>query len=416
MGLRYGKLRVKEILRFIGGSFIFQAVKFGGDFFSAKYFGPEIWGEWYFIYTIVTYCVILSMGNISGSALLIPQLYGDGKTKEYQIISKFTVIFSVILSLVLVFLFFVFNVSSGTFYPYIFLVSAAFLLYTMTNSMVRSFGFFDHLSVALLIMSVLYLSLPLIAYSFHSLVVFSYAFFGIYIVGTIILSLKLNILNFNGIRNEIRDFRDNKSLIYDTFKVGLPIMIIGLSFLLYTSIDRLLIKHFFNAKELGYYSIAIMLLSGVLMIPKTISQMIYPRVSNSWGKYKNYKGVKYWIRKSKFYSIVSIIPITLILFFLAPIAIEVFLSKYLISINFIKVLLLSGPAYIIIAGYGNALNVLKRQKEYFYIIIASIAFNLIVSLLGYYYFNSSLAFAVGTTLAYYFYAFLLHFYTRKLLH
>lgn len=413
--MRYGSLRVKEVLGFLSGTYMFQAMKFGGDFFSAKFLGPDLWGEWYFIYTLVTFSTLLAFGNINGSVLLIPQYYGEGNKSKYEIISKFTIGFTILLATLLIVLFFVTNFFIEGVFPYVFLASAAFILYTMTNGMLRSFSFFNHISLGLLIMSMMYIMLPASAYFYGSLELFAIVFFVVYFTGASLLSAKLKILTFGSLRSELSTFSQNKKLISDTFRLGLPIAITGLSFLLYTSIDRLLIKYYFDDVELGYYSIAIMLLSGVLMIPKTIAQMIYPRMSNSWGKYGNVKGMRYWIKKSKNYAIISIIPITIILYLLTPYLIEFFLPKYIVSIQYIKMLLLSGPAYIIIMGYGNALNVLKRQKNYLYIIISSIVFNLIVSLSIYYVNGSSLAFAIGTVLAYYYYALTLHFYTQMIL-
>lgn len=413
MGLKYGKLRVKEILGFVGGTFIFQATKFSGDFFSAGFFGPDLWGEWYFIYTVMTYSVLLTFGINNGSALLIPQYSGEGKEKELNFVTNFSITFSVVLCAILFLLsiplyFLVEN------YSYTFLVSSAFLLYTLSNSMIRSFGFFNELSKGLIFLSLMYLLLPFIAYAFDSIKYFAFVFFFIYLIIAIVLLRKVNesnriILNLN-VSSLV-----NSDQVKQLFNLGFPIMLSGLSFLLYTSVDRLFIVYFLGKTELGYYSIAIMLLAGILMIPKIIGQMIYPRVSNTWGNYKNVKGLKYWIRKNKFYSILSVVPLTIILYFIAPFLINTFLIKYSRSIDLVQILILSAPSNIIMAGYGNTLNVLRLQKSYLVIIIISIIVNVIISIGLYYYYQSITAFAIGTTITYYIYGLTLHFYTQRVL-
>ena len=58
------------------------------------------------------------------------------------------------------------------------------------------------------------------------------------------------------------------SLIKSLLKFGVPIMLIGFSWTLFTTVDRIMISMFYNSEALGYYGIALMMFQVLMMAPR----------------------------------------------------------------------------------------------------------------------------------------------------
>lgn len=66
--------------------------------------------------------------------------------------------------------------------------------------------------------------------------------------------------------------------------VGLPIFIVGCLYLLFTSMDRLIITSEMNLVALGVYTPALLILQGMLILPGSVAQVIYPRAAERYGR------------------------------------------------------------------------------------------------------------------------------------
>jgi O-antigen/teichoic acid export membrane protein len=66
--------------------------------------------------------------------------------------------------------------------------------------------------------------------------------------------------------------------------VGLPIFIVGWLYLFFTSIDRLIITTEMNLVALGIYTPALLILQGMMILPGSVAQVIYPRAAEHFGR------------------------------------------------------------------------------------------------------------------------------------
>jgi O-antigen/teichoic acid export membrane protein len=97
----------------------------------------------------------------------------------------------------------------------------------------------------------------------------------------------------------------------DVYKYSIPVllMLVGLTALY--SIDVLLVKHFFTDKEAGYYT-AISTLGKILFFGSySITQVMFPKVSELYIKKKPHKHILY---KSLLMMLIFLIPLTLLYF------------------------------------------------------------------------------------------------------
>ena len=105
-------------------------------------------------------------------------------------------------------------------------------------------------------------------------------FFGIYglIVGIYVATILGMYLFKSSIKRRI-PINWDWSLIKSLLKFGVPIMLIGFSWTLFTTVDRIMISMFYNSEALGYYGIALMMFQVLMMAPQVFSQVMYPKIS-----------------------------------------------------------------------------------------------------------------------------------------
>lgn len=80
------------------------------------------------------------------------------------------------------------------------------------------------------------------------------------------------------------------------FRIGFPLFLSGLIFLLVRSIDRIMIIGFLGQIQLGYYSIATMMFAGIYQLPTLIYSVIFPRFYEAFGR-SDLKGVRLHFEK-----------------------------------------------------------------------------------------------------------------------
>ena len=110
-----------------------------------------------------------------------------------------------------------------------------------------------------------------------------------------------------------------------------------------TQIDSLLIGHFMNETEVGYYAVAVVLIQGILLLPGAIQRVTTPVIAGYHGK-NEYENIKNVIKKTMVKTfLITILFSTLLVIF----------GRFLIGILFTEEFL---PAYIplliLVIGYS----------------------------------------------------------------
>ena len=164
-------------------------------------------------------------------------------------------------------------------------------------------------------------------------------------------------------------------------RIGFPIMIVGFSFMLIQTIDRLIILRFFNQQDLGIYSLGGTVFQALLIFPQILSMQFYPRMIRSYGKDKNKIALRNSFFNQLFISLLIVAPIILLAIFTIPLIILNFLPDYIDSINIAQVLTAAVIFLPITFVAGNVLNILDLQKKYLTFQIFAIFVNLFLSIL-----------------------------------
>ena len=154
-------------------------------------------------------------------------------------------------------------------------------------------------------------------------------------------------------------------------KIGLPLILIGVGYTFLVTVDRIIVVKFLGIKDLGYYSLAVMLFAFSQQIPTSITQVIYPKLNLTFGASSDPSSLeKLAVLPSLVLSI--IMPYVLVIFIaVLPIVVRTLLPAYARGTMSAEIIL--AP----IAFYGvNILNTLFEVNE----LVLSLAFAVLLKI------------------------------------
>ena len=362
----------KEFLNFASSTVIFQISRVLVELMVAGILGPTIWGVWNLLNISILYRGAITFGIDNGMSRELPILLGKGKLLEAESLnnSAFTAILIISMLACALFLIILRYINEGLEFSYIlmcilFMSFQGYHFYTYT---LKCYSRFDQVSAIQAVFSLLFplITIPLsYLYSFNGFLL-GYSIALIVSCYSIFFKNKINFsLNINYVQ------------LYNLIKIGFPIMLVGISYAILNTVDRWMISLFLGVEELGYYSMSIIVFSALILLPRIISQQIYPRMAYNWGADKSIYSMKALIRKQSLYSFYLIIPISVILYVFTPLLIRMWLPEYINGIDSARFIILGAIFMPLSAGWGNFLNIINKQIYYLYIIIIAIVINII---------------------------------------
>jgi len=125
-------------------------------------------------------------------------------------------------------------------------------------------------------------------------------------------------------------FQFDKKLTKKIFNYSLIIGLTSISYFLYTKVDILVLGHFGFIEEIGYYEIVNKIYELIKLPILILAVTLAPTITKYYAQEK-YKIVKNKFIKHFLYSLIFGILLSILLYFVIPIIIKSFLSKYFIS-------------------------------------------------------------------------------------
>lgn len=187
----------------------------------------------------------------------------------------------------------------------------------------------------------------------------------------------LAVLSDRGIAKAVLDWPLARAAV----RIGFPIMLVGLAHSLFATVDRWIILSFMNTEDLGRYSLAIMALGALGLLPVVVSQQIYPRMAFSWSKNKDPEDLVRLAARQRRMALVISVPLSTIAGLIAPWAIRTFLPEYAPGIAPLIITLAAPIVYTFGQGYGNVFNVVGLQSRYLLSVVVAGVANGIASVL-----------------------------------
>lgn len=167
-----------------------------------------------------------------------------------------------------------------------------------------------------------------------------------------------------------------KDLLY----TGFPILFSGYVWSIINVMDKTYIAASFTPKEVGLFTISGYCITLFMMIPTSISALLYPKAAAIYGETGSKEALVGFWRKSLLLMIVVLIPIIIVAYFVLPIVVNFVMPKYVEGIQTARITLLTcatfvyfGPSALFGTLKKNSLNIIIQL-----VILAS--FWLIISL------------------------------------
>lgn len=349
-----------EFLRFGSSTAFVRAARVGSGLVVAALVDPAAWGNWYLLNLIVAYGALTQLGVMNGMNREVPAAMGSGNTSRALNLRRTALAVVLLTTGVATLLLLVASVAI----PAIGLSDKLLLtlgllfatqLYTYATTSLRSTTHFADLSRLQLIE----------AFAHPIFAVGGAALKGIpgFIIGQAI-ALGFTMLIASRAKNVIwRPMLDRK-LARQLISVGFPIMLVGLVHTLFVTVDRWVIGASLGSEALGHYSLAIMALNAVGLLPQVISQQFYPRMAFSWSAEHDPGTLRGLASRQRTFTYIAVVPAVGLVALLASPVVHTLLPHYVPGISAILVTVLIPLVTTIGEGYGGILHVLNRQYWY----------------------------------------------------
>jgi len=154
----------------------------------------------------------------------------------------------------------------------------------------------------------------------------------------------------------------DKVLARQYFRISLPVMIMGMSTMAVSYLDKVLLQYYTNAASVGIYTAGYKIGSLVLMIANSIGLLFFPLFSKAASS-RDFQYIKTTIGKVERFSFLFIMPAVIFLSLYSDVIIKVLLgSQYLSSIPVMTIINLAMFLMVINAPYGNVITAMGFFK------------------------------------------------------
>lgn len=379
---------MKKLIKKLKNDFIFLTfatvlgsfIKLFYSVFSKKMVEPADYGIFSAICIISTYLNYLQLGTMNAYNRDYPQLRGAKRVNEAKEIKDATLTYLLIVygSVMIAALFVIPYLSSKNDYSsfqtvgYVFAFVGA--LFTVVNAFAtfsaKMEGKFNYAASVYIIQISVGVGLGL-------WLIHKFGCFGLFAEGIISSVIGCVMLY----KYWMKDFRINLNckLIWGLLISGIPLLVNNLIWTVVGSIDKFVILGFMDTTTLGYYSIATMGFSTMVLIPQTMSNVFYIKVNEEYGKTGN---KVHLISSSQKYTFISALCtgfICLVAFYALPIFVDLVMPNYKNGVEAAQIIIIGVAIYASTLLYGNIFTILKEHKALLINSVCLCIFNAVLS-------------------------------------
>ncbi|TXD50339.1 MULTISPECIES: oligosaccharide flippase family protein [unclassified Polaribacter] len=368
--------KYKTPILYSGGSVAKSIAQLIVGFAIAKFVAPDDFGLWTTINLALTYALFLQAGIINGLNLELPLAYGKEDKRGGVLMAgtaqMFTLISSVLV-FILGFLCFVFYPEENIKIKYgILAVTMVIALSYYQNYLMSTFRSNDSFSK----LGYIQLIDALVNITTLSFVVY-FSYYGLLMKAVVALLIYVLLLHFyRPIRVRLLW---NKKAFIKLLKVGFPIF--GLAYIasIAATADKIWLLKYASLTEVGLYSFGFFAFSSFMLFSTSIASYIYPKMTYAFAKNGDKNALWLLVKKITVLLLLIQIPLSIIGYYLIPIAVSNLFPDYVLSIPIMQILIFAG----MFKGSVIGVNALWSMKRWNYIIIYQITSSLILVILTY---------------------------------
>jgi O-antigen/teichoic acid export membrane protein len=157
------------------------------------------------------------------------------------------------------------------------------------------------------------------------------------------------------------------------FVIGAPIFVVGQVYAWWPVINQTLVLSNTGTHGMGLYAMVSMSSGAMMLLPSSLSQVIYPRMAELFGRGASMVDLCRIAIKPMLLSVVCIGPLVVIAWWLVEPATRLIVPKYVEAVPAMQWALLQ-PVVTCFAPINNVFNVVRKQKLY----LAAILFGMAV--------------------------------------
>lgn len=303
-----------------------------------RFLTPEMMGIWTTFLVILNYALFAHLGVFTAIEVKIPYLRGKNENSELQNMRNSAFTFAIILSvLVILILFAASFILSGKLSSEVILgirvlafIITATLFYNLYIVMLRADNKFLLLSKAIVFNSVAMLI-------FVSGLTYFFKLKGIYFATLFATIASWFYMKFSA-KYGLRLYF-NLRMVKTLSKIGLPILLAGITYTVLLSMDKIMIIKMIGPAELGYYSIAVLAMTYTHNFPKLFSIVISPTMQEEYGKSDSHKHILEYVKQPALIMAYMFPVVLAAAYFLIPVLVYYVLPKYSLGIDSMRMLL-----------------------------------------------------------------------------
>lgn len=351
---------------------LFQFSRLAVSLIVARWVGPETFGIWNALNLLLLYGVLVTLGVPNGMNRDVPVFRGrrenEKADKIIEVSFGFVLITSAIAGLIISGIALT-GLVDAVYRPGLFMMGFLFFswkIYQFFQLRLKSSISFRLMSVQQIIFAIL---LPIVCLPLAYFIDIPGFILGQAAVAFVMIIVVIRLASYR------LTISWDPTIFFTLVKVGFPIMAAGLLYSLLTTIDRWVVLTFLSVEDLGHYTLAILAVGVLGLLPAVIGQQMYPRMAYRYGETHNKKALKPMIVRQSVMAVAVTIPILAIVFVTLPYVVNVFLPEYVLGITPARILLL-GLAFIPLAGgFANFLNTVDKQMYYLAVQVAALIVN-----------------------------------------
>lgn len=368
--------KYKTPILYSGGSIAKSIAQLVVGFVIAKFVNPDDFGLWTTINLALTYSLFLQAGVINGLNLELPLAYGKDDNKGAELMAGTAQMFTLIASVLIL----IIGVLCFVFYPEennkirygILAVTIVIILTYYQNYLMSTFRSNDSFSK----LGFIQLADAFVNIATLSFVVY-FAYYGLLIKAVIVLLIYVLLLHFYR-PIKVRLLWDKKAFI-KLLKVGFPIFSLAYIASIAATADKIWLLKYSNLTEVGLYSFGFFAFSSFMLFSTSIASYIYPKMTYSFAKNGDKNALWLLVKKITGLLLLIQIPLSIIGYYLIPIAVTNLFPEYMLSIPIMQILVFAG----MFKGSVIGVNALWSMKKWNYIIVYQITSSIILVFLTY---------------------------------
>lgn len=354
----------KVLLKFGTTQAIANFLRIISGFLVVRLLEPELYGQFSGIGVYLGYFALLQLGMINGLSREFPYFKGKGEEEYSKQLANTSFVVTSLIGVITALVFLSFSIYSFAnndhqlalvYLTYGIIGGLDLFIHQFLVALYRTSSDFGKLSKQNIIVGVW----NLLSVAF----VWFYGFYGLLLRGVFLAGVQFILLYkhkpypllFN------LHFGDLKLLL----KTGFPIFILGQINPLWSTIVNNIIFSFGGARYFGLYALANIVQTSMNIVPKSFSQVIYPRMSIMYGQGKTPQQIIRLNAKPLFFQFFVMLGIAVSGAIAMPYIVPYLLPKYADGIEAAQWIMFV-PVILSFGAINNIFNVIKKQK-YFYL-------------------------------------------------